>query len=96
MSLDLFCPCDVVVIIVKQKAVSVELTVEGYAVTCTGTDVVGHGPSEADAWLDFWKAVRVDWQPPTDVPVAAASGRLPARRARWMRVRTIRVRDLFG
>ncbi|MFF3062719.1 hypothetical protein [Streptomyces sp. NPDC057909] len=83
-------------IIVEQKAVSVELTVEGYVVTCTGTDVVGHGPTEADAWLDFWKGVRVDWQPPKGVSVAAPSGRLPVRRARWLKVRTIRVRDLFG
>ncbi|MFV5997148.1 hypothetical protein ACNPQM_33320 [Streptomyces sp. NPDC056231] len=49
-----------------------------------------------DAWLDFWKATRAEALPPKDVSFAAASGRLPARRARWLKVRTIRVRDLFG
>ncbi|MFE7242816.1 hypothetical protein [Streptomyces sp. NPDC057582] len=39
---------------------------------------------------------RAEALPPKDVSFAGASGRLPARRARWLKVRTIRVRDLFG
>ncbi|MGW3661395.1 hypothetical protein ACWD6R_39830 [Streptomyces sp. NPDC005151] len=34
--------------------------------------------------------------PSGEASVAALGGRLPPSRARWMRVRTIRVRDLFG
>ncbi|MGW1888386.1 hypothetical protein [Streptomyces sp. NPDC001970] len=83
------------VIVVKRKATSVELTLKGYVVTCPGTDAVGHGPTESDAWLDFWQLVHAE-QMPKDVALAAASERLPARRARWLKVRTIRVRDLFG
>ncbi|MER7820060.1 hypothetical protein [Streptomyces sp. NPDC096153] len=83
--------------VVKEKAVSVELTGEGYVVTCEGADVVGRGPTEAEAWIDFWEAVRAEWRPPQDVTIPATpSGRLPARLARWQRVRTIRVRNLFG
>ncbi|MFE7776190.1 hypothetical protein ACFU5O_20255 [Streptomyces sp. NPDC057445] len=78
----------------EQRAVSVEVTPNGYVVSCPGTEVVGRGPTETDAWLDFWDAVRDDWKPPGESSVAPLGGRLPARRAR--RVRTIRVRDLFG
>lgn len=76
---------------------SVEVTPDGYVVSCPGTEVVGRGPTETDAWLDFWDTVRDDWKPLSgEASVAALGGRLPASRARWMPVRTIRVRDLFG
>ncbi|MFF3061454.1 hypothetical protein [Streptomyces sp. NPDC057909] len=78
----------------EQRAVSVRVTSDGYVVSCPGTEVVGRGPTETDAWLDFWDAVRDDWELPGQRSVAPLGGRLPARR--WMRVRTIRVRDLFG
>lgn len=75
---------------------SVEMT-PNYVVSCPGTEVVGRGPTETDAWLDFWDAVRGDWHPPSgEASVAALGGRLPPSRVRWMRVLTIRVRDLFG
>ncbi|MFD9622041.1 hypothetical protein ACFWB2_32905 [Streptomyces virginiae] len=75
---------------------SVELTPDGYVVSCPGADVVGRGPTESDAWQDFWAAVRADWQPPRPTTVTALGGRLPSRWARWRRINTIRVRDLFG
>ncbi|MFC8015969.1 hypothetical protein [Streptomyces cinereoruber] len=40
-------------------SVSVELTPDGYTVTCPGTHITGHGPTETDAWNDFWTAY--DW-----------------------------------
>ncbi|MFF3403062.1 hypothetical protein ACFYW6_31760 [Streptomyces sp. NPDC002659] len=81
---------------VERRVVSVEVTPDGYVVCCPGSDVVGRGPTEAAAWDDFWTAVRAGWQPPEPSTVAALGGRLPPRRVRWGRVRTIRVRDLFG
>lgn len=45
---------------IDHRAVSVELTPDGYVVSCPSTDVVGRGPTESDAWWDFWEAVRAD------------------------------------
>jgi hypothetical protein len=85
-----------VVVTVERQAVSVEVAPDGYVVSCPGTDVVGRGPTESDAWRDFWAAVRAERQPPGEATLAGLGGRLPPRRARRLRVRTIRVRDLFG
>uniref|UniRef100_UPI003F497CFA hypothetical protein n=1 Tax=Streptomyces sp. CA-141956 TaxID=3240051 RepID=UPI003F497CFA len=88
------------VVVVKERAVSIEVTADGYAVSCPGSGVTGHGPTEAAAWEDFWAAARAGWQPPEQSPehdaVAALGGRLPPGLPRWRRIRTIRVRDLFG
>ncbi|MGW7369716.1 hypothetical protein ACWGI8_41420 [Streptomyces sp. NPDC054841] len=80
----------------ERQAVSVEVIPDGYVVSCPGMDVVGRGQTESDAWRDFWAAVRADGQPPRKATLPALGGRLPPRRARRLRVRTIRVRDLFG
>ncbi|MDX2565167.1 hypothetical protein PV371_36710 [Streptomyces sp. TX20-6-3] len=45
-------------------SVSVELTPNGYTVTCPGIDVAGHGPTETAAWSDFWTARHAQWTPP--------------------------------
>ncbi|WP_159395809.1 hypothetical protein [Streptomyces sp. 3211] len=71
--------------------VSVRLTPNGFLVTCSGTDVVGHGPTETDAWNDFLAASRAQWQP----PVRAPGPLLPAK-VKHKRTRTLRIRDLFG
>ncbi|MFI9825904.1 hypothetical protein ACIHFC_36970 [Streptomyces sp. NPDC052013] len=76
---------------------SVWLTPEGYVVSCSGSQVVGRGPTEADAWQDFWAAVRASWKPPQKPAglTAQPGDRLPPRRLAWRKVRTIRVR-VFG
>ncbi|MER7577842.1 hypothetical protein [Streptomyces sp. NPDC126514] len=72
--------------------VSVELTPDGYTVTCSGTHVTGHGPTETAAWGDFWNACRTQWKPPAAIPAPEGlSG--PQRRRK---IRSLRVRDLFG
>jgi hypothetical protein len=43
----------------------------------------GGGVTEADAWRDFWDTMLANWRPPNET-------------TQWWRVRTIRVRDLFG
>ncbi|MFE5946836.1 hypothetical protein [Streptomyces sp. NPDC056480] len=86
----------VVVVVVKDRAVSVEVTPDGYVLSCPGTEVVGRGPTEAAAWEDLWAAVRADWEPPEQSAVTALDGRLPPGLPGWRRIRTIRVRDLFG
>ncbi|WP_406053599.1 hypothetical protein OG462_44255 [Streptomyces sp. NBC_01077] len=85
-----------VVMVVNDRAVSVKVTSGGYVVSCPGTRVIGWGPTEAAAWEDFWAAVRADWKSPEQDTVASLGGRLPPGLPRWRRVRTIRVRDLFG
>ncbi|MFJ8589553.1 hypothetical protein ACIRD2_33545 [Streptomyces sp. NPDC093595] len=71
---------------------SVELTPDGYTVTCPGTRVTGHGPTETDAWNDFWTAYRAQWQSPTPL-TAPESLNGPQRRRK---IHTLRARDLFG
>jgi hypothetical protein len=78
-----------------ERAVLVELTPDGYVISCPGSGVAGRGPTESDAWRDFWAAARADWKPP-GAGGTAPSDRLPQRRHKRARVRTIRVRDLFG
>ncbi|MFE5549900.1 hypothetical protein ACFQ71_39855 [Streptomyces sp. NPDC056534] len=72
--------------------VFVELTPDGYTVTCPGTDVTGHGPTETAAWSDFWDACHAQWKPPAPLP-APDSLNGPQRQRK---IRTLRVRDLFG
>ncbi|MGW7200850.1 hypothetical protein [Streptomyces chryseus] len=71
--------------------VSVELTPDGYTVTCAGTRVTGHGRTETDAWNDFLAAYRAQWKPLTQ----PASGGLNGHQRR-RRILTLRVRSLFG
>ncbi|MZE52747.1 hypothetical protein GTY86_15930 [Streptomyces sp. SID5770] len=74
--------------------VSVQLTPDGYTVTCPGTLVTGYGPTEAAAWNDFWAAYRAQWKPPTPLTLFE---HLNDRQPRQRRpVRTLRIRDLFG
>lgn len=79
-----------------REGVSVRLTADGYIVTSPATEVVGHGPTEADAWTDFWGAYHAEWKPPQtdapglqDPPAIAPTGRKRGRAT------IIRVRDLF-
>ncbi|MFD5110628.1 hypothetical protein [Streptomyces cinereoruber] len=73
--------------------VSVQLTPDGYTVTCPGTLVTGYGPTEAAAWNDFWTAYRDQWEPPASLTLPRRlNGPQPRRRP----VRTLRIRDLFG
>ncbi|MFE2471203.1 hypothetical protein [Streptomyces mirabilis] len=74
---------------------SVELTPDGYVISCPGSGAVGRGPTESDAWRDFWAAARASWEPP-GAGGTAPGDRLPQRRHKRVRIRTIRVRDLFG
>jgi hypothetical protein len=46
-----------------ERVVRVELTPDGYVVSCPDSDVVGRGPTETDAWRDFWAAMRASWRP---------------------------------
>ncbi|MER6378063.1 hypothetical protein ABT255_59910, partial [Streptomyces mirabilis] len=78
-----------------ERVVSVELTADGYVVTCPGSPVVGRGPTESEAWRDFWAAERASWKP-TGASGGTPGDRLPQRRVKRVRIRTIRVRDLFG
>lgn len=75
--------------------VSVELKPDGYVISCPGSGVVGDGPTESDAWWNFWGAARASWKPP-EAGSTAPGDRLPQRRHERARVRTIRVRDLLG
>ncbi|MEV6332950.1 hypothetical protein [Streptomyces sp. NPDC051909] len=72
--------------------VSVELTPDGYTVTCPGSRVTGHGPTETAAWNDFWTAYHAQWEPPA--PITGPEGLKGPQRRR--KIRTLRVRDLFG
>ncbi|MFF7183405.1 hypothetical protein [Streptomyces sp. NPDC008121] len=72
--------------------VSIELTPDGYTVTCPGSRITGHGPTETAAWSDFWAACHAQWKPPTPL---TPPGRLNAPQRR-RRARTVRVRDLLG
>jgi hypothetical protein len=73
-----------VVVMVERQAASVEVTPDGYVVSREGTTAVGRGGvTEADAWRDFWDTMLANWRPPNET-------------TQWWRVRTIRVRDLFG
>ncbi|MEU9298660.1 hypothetical protein [Streptomyces sp. NPDC048266] len=73
--------------------VSVQLTPDGYTVTCPGTLVTGYGPTEAAAWNDFWTAYKAQWEHPTPLTIPSnVNDRQPRRRP----VRTLRIRDLFG
>ncbi|MCX2184992.1 hypothetical protein KV205_31375 [Streptomyces sp. SKN60] len=72
--------------------VSVQLTPDGYTVTCPGTRVTGHGPTETDAWNDFWNAYHAQWKPPATL--TAPDGLNGPQRRR--KILTLRVRDLFG
>ncbi|MFF3160018.1 hypothetical protein [Streptomyces sp. NPDC057910] len=76
-------------------SVSVELTPDGYNVTCPGTHVTGHGPTETAAWNDFWNAYHAQWQPPATLNTLTAPDGLngPQRRRK---IHTLRIRDLFG
>lgn len=80
-----------------REGVVVQLTADGYIVTCPVDDVVGHGPTEADAWTDFWAAYRAHWKPPAPDTADTQNPR-PALRPspKRRKTRTIRVRDLFG
>ncbi|MGW2207094.1 hypothetical protein [Streptomyces sp. NPDC001774] len=72
--------------------VSVQLTPDGYTVTCPGTRITGHGPTETAAWNDFWTAYHAQWKPPTTIAAPETLNRQQRRR----KIRTLRVRDLFG
>ncbi|WP_371666743.1 hypothetical protein OG985_45145 [Streptomyces sp. NBC_00289] len=72
--------------------VSVQLTPDGFTVTCPGTHITGHGPTETAAWNDFWNAYHAQWKPPATI-MAPDGLNGPQRRRR---MRTLRVRDLFG
>ncbi|MFE5946913.1 hypothetical protein [Streptomyces sp. NPDC056480] len=72
--------------------VSVQLTPDGYTVTCPSTHVSGHGPTETAAWNDFWAAYHAEWEP--TAPLTAPAGLNGPQRRR--KIRTLRVRDLFG
>lgn len=74
-----------------KQSVSIELTPDGYTVSCIGTHVTGRGHTEAAAWNDFWITYHAQWKPPT---VTSSNGLPPALKRR--RIRTLRVRDLFG
>ncbi|MFI8294263.1 hypothetical protein ACIGBL_34760 [Streptomyces sp. NPDC085614] len=67
-------------------------TPDGYTVTCPGSRVTGYGPTETAAWNDFWTAYHAQWKPPTTT--IASDGLNAAQRRR--KVRTLRIRDLFG
>ncbi|MEU9298530.1 hypothetical protein [Streptomyces sp. NPDC048266] len=74
-------------------SVSIKLTPDGYTVTCPGTPITGHGPTETAAWSDFWAAYHAQWKPPA--PLTPSGGSLNAPQGR-RRTRTVRLRDLFG
>uniref|UniRef100_UPI002F913A7B hypothetical protein n=1 Tax=Kitasatospora indigofera TaxID=67307 RepID=UPI002F913A7B len=84
-------------VVLDQRRVVVEVTADGFLASCPGTDVVGRGASESEAWSAFWAAVRADWRPPGFAAVAGRSAK-PAAGSTVLRsrIRTIRVRDLFG
>lgn len=50
-----------------EPAVEIRQDADGYVVTCPGTGAVGRGPTETQAWTDFWAALHADWKPPEEL-----------------------------
>ncbi|MDX3355966.1 hypothetical protein PV703_22160 [Streptomyces sp. ME01-24h] len=50
-----------------EPAVEIRQDGDGYVVTCPGTGAVGRGPTETQAWTDFWDALHADWKPPEEL-----------------------------
>lgn len=76
---------------------SMELTPDGYVFSCPGSDLVGRGPTESDAWRDFWAAAQARWTPPSTNELPAAPGNQPPPLPlTWRKIQTIRAQDLFG
>jgi hypothetical protein len=50
------------VVAMPNQSVSIELTPDGYTVSCTGTHVTGYGRTD-----DFWATYLAQWKPPTTV-----------------------------